>query len=476
MNRTLPVARRHPIAATFGLRDFLPSFAVLWQRRELLWSMTGRNIRSQYKQSILGYAWVFVNPLMQMLVLTFVFSTILRIGSDVINHPFPLFLFVALLPWMFFTNAISGGTDSVVASASLVTKVYFPRELLVMATVFSKVVDLLFGLLILFGLMVFYNESPSWTVVWVPVIFAIQLLFTIGLALPLAALNLFFHDVRYLVGVVLLVWFYITPVIYPVEMEPDRYKVLFDLNPLSLVLNAYRRERRGAGNPRPDPHTPGRAWSPPFYALRDVSFRVARGESLGIIGRNGSGKSTILKLIAGVMAPSEGEINVYGRVSPLIELGAGFHPDLTGRENVFLNASILGMSRKEVSARFDEIISFAELWDFVDTPVKRYSSGMYIRLGFSVAVHSYPEVLLVDEVLSVGDAFFQEKCLAKMHEFQGRGTTMVLVSHSMELVERFCERVLFVNGGHLLADGAPAEVVQRYTDLIAHPDAALETV
>ena len=241
MNRTLPVARRHPIAATFGLRDFLPSFAVLWQRRELLWSMTGRNIRSQYKQSILGYAWIFVNPLMQMLVLTFVFSTILRVGREVIIYPFPLFLFVALLPWMFFTNAISGGTDSVVASASLVTKVYFPRELLVMATVFSKVVDLLFGLLILFGLMVFYNESPSWTVVWVPVIFAIQLLFTIGLALPLAALNLFFHDVRYLVGVVLLVWFYITPVIYPVEMVPQSYKIVFDLNPLALTLNAYRR-------------------------------------------------------------------------------------------------------------------------------------------------------------------------------------------------------------------------------------------
>ncbi len=241
MNRTLPVARRHPIAATFGLPDFLPSFAVLWQRRELLWSMTGRNIRSQYKQSILGYAWIFVNPLMQMLVLTFVFSTILRIGRDVIPYPFPLFLFVALLPWMFFSNALSSATDSISGSASLVTKVYFPREILVTAAVFSKIVDLLFGLLILLGLMVFYNEYPSWTAVWVPAIFAIQLLFTIGLALPLAALNLFFHDVRYLVGVVLLVWFYITPVIYPVEMVPDRYKVLFDLNPLSLVLNAYRR-------------------------------------------------------------------------------------------------------------------------------------------------------------------------------------------------------------------------------------------
>jgi len=178
---------------------------------------------------------------MQMLVLTFVFSTILRIGRDVIPYPFPLFLFVALLPWMFFSNALSSATDSISGSASLVTKVYFPREILVTAAVISKIVDLLFGLLILLGLMVFYNEYPSWTAVWVPAIFAIQLLFTIGLALPLAALNLFFHDVRYLVGVVLLVWFYITPVIYPVEMVPDRYKILFDLNPLSLVLNAYRR-------------------------------------------------------------------------------------------------------------------------------------------------------------------------------------------------------------------------------------------
>jgi ABC-type polysaccharide/polyol phosphate transport system ATPase subunit len=220
----------------------------------------------------------------------------------------------------------------------------------------------------------------------------------------------------------------------------------------------------------------GHAWSPPFYALQDVSFRVDRGETLGIIGRNGSGKSTILKLIAGVSAPSQGEIMVCGRISPLIELGAGFHPDLTGRENVFLNASILGMSRKEALARFDEIISFAELWDFVDTPVKRYSSGMYIRLGFSVAVHSDPEILLVDEVLAVGDVAFQEKCLSKMQEFRSRGVTIVLVSHSMGVVQEFCERALLLNGGHLLADGAPTEVVQHYTDLVSHPDAPLKTV
>ncbi len=241
MNRTLPIAKRHPIATTFGLRDFLPSFALLWQRRELLWSMTGRNVRSLYKQSILGYAWIFVNPLMQILVLTFVFSTILRIGMDVIAYPFPLFLFVALLPWIFFSSAVASATDSIAGSSSLVTKVYFPREILVVATVFSKIVDLLLGVLILLGLMAIYSVYPSWTLVWVPAIFAMQLLFTVGISLPLAALNLYFHDVRYLVGVVLMIWFYITPIIYPLAIVPERYKMVFELNPLSRVVDAYRR-------------------------------------------------------------------------------------------------------------------------------------------------------------------------------------------------------------------------------------------
>lgn len=210
----------------------------------------------------------------------------------------------------------------------------------------------------------------------------------------------------------------------------------------------------------------GKGWSAPFYALRDVSFSVSRGETLGIIGRNGSGKSTILKLIAGVMAPSEGEVRMAGRVSPLIELGAGFHPDLTGRENIHLNATILGMTAKQIRERFDEIVSFAELWDFIDTPVKRYSSGMYMRLGFSVAIHSDPEILLVDEVLSVGDAPFQDKCLDKMHDFQERGSTIVLVSHAMDLVRTFCRRVLLLEGGRLVGDGSPEGITERYLDMV----------
>lgn len=212
----------------------------------------------------------------------------------------------------------------------------------------------------------------------------------------------------------------------------------------------------------------GRGWSPPFYALREVSFSVARGETLGIIGRNGSGKSTILKLIAGVMAASEGQVRVAGRVSPLIELGAGFHSDLTGRENIFLNASILGMPNREIKARYDEIVAFSELADFMDTPVKRYSSGMYVRLGFSIAVHSHPDILLVDEVLAVGDAPFQEKCLAKMREIQDRGVSIVLVSHALALVESFCHRALLLHGGRVAGEGNPQEVVHQYGEMVAH--------
>jgi ABC-2 type transport system ATP-binding protein len=205
-----------------------------------------------------------------------------------------------------------------------------------------------------------------------------------------------------------------------------------------------------------------------FYALRNVSFSIDAGEVVGIVGRNGSGKSTILKLIAGVMAPTEGEVHVMGRVSPLIELGAGFHPDLTGRENIQMNASILGMTARETRERFDDIVEFAELQEFVDTPVKRYSSGMYVRLGFSVAIHSNPEILLIDEVLSVGDAYFQEKCLTKMDEFKRSGVTIVVVSHSMEMVADFCDRVILIEAGRITGEGAPSEIVEQYLSTVPH--------
>jgi len=197
-------------------------------------------------------------------------------------------------------------------------------------------------------------------------------------------------------------------------------------------------------------------------ALEDVSFSIAPGESVGIIGRNGAGKSTLLKLIAGVSQPSKGQVVVEGRVSPLIELGAGFHPELTGRENVFLNGVIMGLSEEYIKEKFDEIVGFSEIHDYIDTPVKYYSSGMYMRLAFSVAVYVDPQVLLIDEIFSVGDAGFQSKCMKKMNDFKKKGVTIIFISHSTPQVQAFCDRVLYLEGGKLAFDGPTEEGIALY--------------
>ncbi len=199
-----------------------------------------------------------------------------------------------------------------------------------------------------------------------------------------------------------------------------------------------------------------------FQALKDVSFTVSKGSTYGVIGRNGSGKSTALKLVAGITKPTTGTVKVDGRISALIELGAGFHPEISGRENVFINGIMLGLTKREIQARFDEIVDFAELRDFIDAPVKTYSSGMYMRLGFAVAIHVDPDVLLVDEVLAVGDEGFTHKCLDKFAEFRRRGKTILLVTHSLNLVERFCDEALWLDGGVARAHGDPKRVVGAY--------------
>lgn len=200
-----------------------------------------------------------------------------------------------------------------------------------------------------------------------------------------------------------------------------------------------------------------------FWALKDVSLEIEKGETFGIIGPNGSGKSTLLKLIAGVTEPTEGEIKINGRIAPLIELGAGFHPELTGRENVFLNGVILGLKRDEIKKKFKEIVDFAGLWDFIDQPIKHYSSGMYLRLAFAVAVHTEPDILLVDEILAVGDEKFQKKCFRKMEEFKKSGVTIVYVTHALESVKDFCDRVMYLRYGQVEKIGRAEGVVKAYT-------------
>ena len=204
-----------------------------------------------------------------------------------------------------------------------------------------------------------------------------------------------------------------------------------------------------------------------FPAVRGVSFKVPKGSTYGIIGRNGSGKSTMLKMVAGIAKPTEGTVTVDGRISALIELGAGFHPEISGRENVFINGIMLGLTKKEVTRRFDEIVDFAELKDFIDAPVKTYSSGMYMRLGFAVAINVDPDVLLIDEVLAVGDEAFTHKCLDKFAEFRRRNKTILLVTHSLNLVEKFCDDVLWLDSGRIRGEGDPRRVVSAYITDVA---------
>src|SRR5215468_6254412 len=205
-------------------------------------------------------------------------------------------------------------------------------------------------------------------------------------------------------------------------------------------------------------------------ALNGVSFSVPKGSTYGVIGRNGSGKSTALKLVAGITKPTSGTVQVAGRISALIELGAGFHPEISGRENVFINGIMLGLSKREIEQRFDEIVDFAELREFIDAPVKTYSSGMYMRLGFAVAIHVNPDVLLVDEVLAVGDEGFTHKCLDKFAEFKRRNKTILLVTHSLNLVERFCDEALWLDAGRAMTHGDPKRVVGAYLTAVEHTE------
>jgi lipopolysaccharide transport system ATP-binding protein len=240
----------------------------------------------------------------------------------------------------------------------------------------------------------------------------------------------------------------------------------------AAILRGARRLRRRP--PAASPHGPRDLW-----ALQDVSFEVRKGEVVGIIGHNGAGKSTLLKILSRITDPTAGEIWFEGRVGSLLEVGTGFHPELSGRENIFLSGAILGMSRREIAAKFDEIVEFSEIGRFIDTPVKRYSSGMYVRLGFAVAAHLEPEVLIVDEVLAVGDAAFQRKCMSKMHEVSKDGRTILFVSHNMGSIQSLCDRALVLRNGRLVAEGPPSEAAALYlqstaehlgVDLARRPD------
>ncbi len=249
--------------------------------------------------------------------------------------------------------------------------------------------------------------------------------------------------------------------LYQIGARRRSYRTLRD-----SITSVFSRSDRGEESNGHSPRT--------FWALKDVSFNVQRGEIVGIIGRNGAGKSTLLKILSRITDPTEGEIEISGRVGSLLEVGTGFHLELTGRENIFLNGAILGMKRSEIAAKFDEIVAFAATEQFLDTPVKFYSSGMYMRLAFAVAAHLEPEILVIDEVLSVGDAEFQKKCLGKMGEFSKSGRTVLFVSHNMAAVKVLCERAILLNSGVIASLGNVADVIEDYSLTVAPQSSAQE--
>jgi lipopolysaccharide transport system ATP-binding protein len=253
--------------------------------------------------------------------------------------------------------------------------------------------------------------------------------------------------------------------------QTERYKTLRDSIMDSLhapfrMLASLTSEKRDSTSLQEDKRL--------FWALEDVSFSIKYGEAVGIIGRNGAGKSTLLKIISRITEPTRGMIDIYGRVGSLLEVGTGFHPELTGRENIYLNGAILGMRKAETQAKFDEIVAFSEVEKFIDTPVKYYSSGMYMRLAFSVAAHLEPEILLVDEVLAVGDAAFQKKCLGKMGDVAQQGRTVLFVSHNMQAIRQLCQRAILLEAGSIIADGAALEVTEQYLQTVPHADSSAD--
>jgi lipopolysaccharide transport system ATP-binding protein len=233
------------------------------------------------------------------------------------------------------------------------------------------------------------------------------------------------------------------------ELENYRYVALRD-----VIAGGFKRLVRGANSARPT--------SEDFWAVKDVSFEIKQGEVVGIIGRNGAGKSTLLKILSRITEPSVGRIRLKGRVSSLLEVGTGFHPELTGRENIYLNGTILGMTKKEIDRKFDAIVAFSGVEKFIDTPVKRFSSGMQVRLAFSVAAHLEPEVLVIDEVLAVGDAAFQKQCLGKMQDVAAEGRTVLFVSHDLAAVEKLCSRAILMDAGRCQTDGPTLQTIARY--------------
>ena len=502
----------------------LAPFRVLISHRQAIQIFVNRDIRGRYINSALGLWWAVIQPLALLALYTFVFSGIMsvRLNGSGSTGEFALYAFCGLLPWLAVRDALTRSASVLLDQTPLIKKVVFPSEILPVHLVLSALVVEIVGLVVFLAVVIVGGRLPGWSLLLLPIVIALQFFFMTGIAWLLATLAVYLRDVRQVVGLVLTLWMFLTPIVYPASLVPARFQWVLDINPMTadrrcLSRRAARRPAAGAGSARrlcggrvhrvriwslgvhayrsrrspifsdgliaievdrvskayrlyPTPRhralellTFGaKTYHTNFWAVSNVSLRVPAGATLGLVGNNGSGKSTLLQLIAGIVSPTSGQVRVSGRISSLLELGAGFNPEFTGRENVELYGMVMGMSREETAERLPAIQAFAGIGEFIDRPVKSYSSGMFVRLAFSAAIHVKPDILLVDEALAVGDIVFQHQCIRRIREMQAAGTTIVFVSHDMGMMRSICTEAVLLEGGQIVAHDDPATIADIY--------------
>jgi len=375
------------------------------------------DFKIKYDNSILGYLWSLLKPLLMFGTLYLVFSVFVR--WEVENYR--LYLLLGIILWNFLSEVTLNSMVLLESKASIVKKIYFPRWIIVIASSLTSLFTLLLNIIVFFIFFIFSGAHFE-TSAFLLVLYLVELyILVVGLALLLCSLFPKFRDIHHIWEVFVQLGFWATPIIYPISIVPAKYhKLIFYLN-------------------------------------------IGEGEFLGIIGKNGAGKSTLLKIIAKVLEPTSGTIKTNGTIAPFLELGVGFQGELSVKNNIFLYGALLGMSKKQILSKYDWIIDFSGLERFVDAKLKNLSSGMQVRLGFSITVSVESSILLVDEVLAVGDINFQQKCYDTFKSFKNSGRTILFVSHDLNTVERFCDRALLLDNGNVKAEGEPDTVIDKYS-------------
>ena len=472
-----------------------PNRKTLFGYRDLLKELVSRDLKLKYRRSFLGYVWSVLNPLMIMVIMYIVFSNIFRW-----NIPYyPVYLISGQMMFNFFSASTTQSIYSITDNASLLKKTYVPKYIFTLSKVTSGMLDFLFSLGAMFLVIIFTKTPFHWSMLAIPLVAAQLYLFCLGVGLFMSAANVFFRDIQYIYSAPLLLCDPVprrdhlrTSAGLPAAPDGDRIlrpgsgsrqlhllQNTGQVHPLHLkrggkmedymidvdhVTVRFNKASENIDNLKEYfiKLIKHQLMFEEFLAVKDVSLKVKRGEAWGLLGTNGSGKSTMLKLISGILKPYKGTVKVAGTIAPLIELGAGLDMNLTARENIYLDGTLLGHSRKFMEDHFNEIVDFAELWDFLDMPVKNYSSGMQARIGFAIATIVRPDILIVDEILAVGDMHFQHKCMDRMNEMLSGGTTLLFVSHNIDDVRRMCDHALWIEKGNAVMSGQVNEVCDAY--------------